>query len=120
MADKTVRVGYLFKPTHSEIHYVSQVFTGTLQSDYDKNFTTNPAKAYTGTDKEKAKTLIADLVSKFKPDDEYVWTPVLIDAEQSTYQRCVSGVWLDEAIPLKLSPQQKEWNRIQVAKSLSK
>lgn len=93
----TYRAGYIFKPTHNEIHYIKKGATGDLRSAYTKNFTTNKSEAVTSENIEKAKSVIVGLVEKF-PDDEYTYTPVIVSVASNTFKRFLNGKWLDEEI----------------------
>jgi secreted PhoX family phosphatase len=93
--------GYLFKPDHVEIHFVKKSATGDMRRSYRHNFTTDQREAMIGKDEARAKQAIEKLVAKFKADDEYTWTPVVIDVEQNTYQRLIYGKWVNESIALK-------------------
>lgn len=92
-------IGYIFKPTHNEVHYVRKEATGNLRRCYSHNFTTDRSEELkASSDLEKAKNQIVKLVNKFHDDIEYTFTPVLINAANNTFQRYLEGKWLDEAI----------------------
>lgn len=101
MTDKHIkhyRAGYVFKPTHEEIHYIKKDTSGYLRHSYEHNFTTNKNDALVGSNLDKAKSAIVSLVSKFPENDEYVFTPVLVNIANNTFQRYLNGRWLNEAI----------------------
>ncbi len=100
MDEKTFAVGYLFKPSHTEIHYIKQGADADLRKSYEHNFATEKDSAYVGKDEGKAKSFIVDLVSRMKVDREYDWTPVLVDVQSNTFQRFLHDKWQIEAIEL--------------------
>jgi len=93
-------VGYLFKPTHDEIHFLKIGANGDMRKKYSNNFTTNIELAEVGKNEEKAKNFIVKLVSKFPDDDDYKWTPVIVDIDNKTYKRFTHGQWHNEAIKI--------------------
>lgn len=98
---KLFKSGYLFKPKHFTINYLKNGATCDLRKSYSHNFTRDEDQALTSTNMYETKKTIVKLVSKFRDDDEYFWTPVLINVNNNTYQRFVNNNWLDEAISLK-------------------
>jgi hypothetical protein len=98
---KTFKVGYIFKPTHNEIHYLKKGANGDRRKKYSNNYTTDFHDAESGNDEEKAKAFIVQLVARFPPDDEYTWTPVLVDVENKTFRRYWFNQWSNEAIKIK-------------------
>jgi hypothetical protein len=92
------KFGYLFKPTHNEIHYVRKLSKVDLRKNYASNFTTDFEEAGKESDEEKAKEFIVKLVSRFPTDEEYTWTPVLVNSIEMTYKRFVNNQWRDETL----------------------
>ena len=83
------KAGYKFKETHEEIHYVKADHK-TKGMPYNDNFTTDQ-KSAKGFDKEQeAETCILDLMSAFEKDDDYRWTPVIINAETQAKRMLVN------------------------------
>ncbi|RUM56311.1 MAG: hypothetical protein DSY85_03170 [Marinomonas sp.] len=85
------KIGYLFKPTHTDIHYVRQPSRVDLRRRYEVNFTTNGRFANTVTDIDTAKELIVKIVDRFKKNDGYQYTPVLINTETGRYERYINN-----------------------------
>lgn len=94
------KVGYLFKPTHDEIHYLKVGANGDMRKKYSNNFTIDFNLADINYDEEKAKAFIVKLVAKFPVDEEYCWTPVLVDVDSKTYKRFTHNQWRDEQIKI--------------------
>ena len=83
--------GYIFKPTHEEIHYTKSGSKLIAGDDYSMNFTTNIEDAQMISDEVKAKNEIVKLVSMFEKDDDYNFTPVfIVDNKRS---RFLNNVW---------------------------
>ena len=85
------KIGYLFKANHSEIHYV-KVDNVDLRKEYKSNFSTNLNDAIEVRNEIIAKKTIENIVSKFKKDDEYSWTPVFI--KNNRVEKFINGNWL--------------------------
>lgn len=73
-----LRAGYLFKPTHSEVHFVKKGH-GSSGDDYGVNFTREVDDSKIFSSEDEAKECIYSLLSDLDIDDEYVWTPVITD-----------------------------------------
>lgn len=95
------RSGYLFKPTHYTINYLKNGATCDLRRSYSHNFTADENQALTTTNMQETKDKIVKFVCRFKEDEEYSWTPVLINVNKNTYQRFVNNSWLNEDILIK-------------------
>lgn len=94
------KVGYIFKPNHDEIHYLKKGANGDMRKKYSNNFTTEFEHAEVGSNEKKAQDFIVKLVAKFPPDDEYQWTPVLVNADSKTFKRFTRNQWHTEAIKI--------------------
>ena len=99
------KIGYLFKPNHTEIHYVRQPSRVDLRRRYEVNFTTNSRFANTVKNIDTAKKLIVKIVDRFTKNDGYQYTPVLINTQTGWYQRYLNGHWHHECIDLTENPQ---------------
>ncbi|MCA4023327.1 hypothetical protein [Vibrio vulnificus] len=91
------RIGYLFKPSHYQIHYVKSAPTDNQKTSY----TRNDEEALVELDLAKAKHTIVQIVSTFEPDDEYYWTPVVVDVATGTYQRHMNQYWINEEVKVR-------------------
>jgi len=69
-----ILVGYKFKPTHREIHFLLAEKTA---DDYLGTFSTDLTKAARFTSQAEATKAIYEELSSFSQDDDYEWTPVL-------------------------------------------
>jgi hypothetical protein len=87
------KIGYLFKPTHCDIHYVKKDASLDLRRRYERNFTLDFDEAAVAKNEEKAMQVIIDLVAKFKPTHDYNPTPVLVYADSKTYKVFTCGQW---------------------------
>ncbi|WCE30062.1 hypothetical protein [Vibrio sp. SCSIO 43137] len=95
------RAGYLFKPTHTEIHYVKKGATGDMRRRYHQNFTLYTYEALVGFNLELIKVKIEEVVSKKKPSQyDYEWTPVVVDVATNTYFRYFDQQW--DSVPNKV------------------
>lgn len=83
------QAGYLFKPSHTDIHYVRRGH-GQPGDDYRNNFTQNVAEAKHFATKKEALDAILWLMEAFEPDPEYCWTPVAIDTDTGLAERVFS------------------------------
>lgn len=67
-----ILAGFKFKPTHSDIHYLS------VNSESDEySFSTDIKAALNFDSQAKATRAIYAELSSFSQDDDYEWTPVL-------------------------------------------
>lgn len=89
----SLNIGYLFKPTHHEIHYVKKGASLDLRRKYERNFSTDIKDAATFECEEKAMQIIIDLVAKFRPSGDYVQTPVIVYSDTGTYKMFTCGQW---------------------------
>ena len=89
-ADKFM-IGYLFKPHHPTVNYLRKGATGDLRRKFSHNFTANKDEAEVIFDGEKAKKTIVELVERFPKDDEYQWTPVIINIKENTLKVIIKG-----------------------------
>ncbi|MCP3862181.1 hypothetical protein [Pseudoalteromonas sp.] len=87
------KIGYLFKPTHHDIHYVKKGASLDLRRRYEKNFSRDIDDAKLIKEEEKAMEVIVDLVARFKPTYDYNPTPVLVYPETNTYKMFTFGQW---------------------------
>jgi len=69
-----ILVGYKFKQTHKEIHFLLAEKTA---DDYGGTFSTDLTKAARFSSQAEAKKAIYRELSSFSQDDDYEWTPVL-------------------------------------------
>ncbi len=87
------KIGYLFKPTHNEIHFVKKGASLDLRLKYERNFCSDIEKAAVFEDEEKAMKVITCLVAKFKPSRDYDQTPVVVHTKTNTYKMLTCGHW---------------------------
>lgn len=99
---KGFRAGYLFKPTHYQIHYVKKGATGDRRRRYDHNYTRDIDEALVGFNEDRVRSAIVNLVSRFYEGDDYCWTPVLVDVATDTYQQHIDGEWHNTQIQPKI------------------
>lgn len=69
-----IHVGYKFKPTHKDIHFLLAEKT---TDDYIGTFSTDLTKARGFNTQAEATRAIYNVLSSFSMDDDYEWTPVL-------------------------------------------
>lgn len=70
--------GYLFKETHTDVHYVRSGH-GQPGDDYTVNFSTDSTQAAIFMTCSEALRCVAQLMADFEPDPDYRWPPVTID-----------------------------------------
>lgn len=85
------QAGYLFKPSHTDIHYVREGH-GLPGADYGENFTRNVVEAKSFATQGEAADSILSLLMECDRDPEYCWTPVTIDTETG----CVAKMLLHQ------------------------
>lgn len=72
--------GYKFKPTHSDIHYVTAHTLASLSADPNTYaFSTDIAHAMQFNNESDATRAIYTAIANFSESDDYEWTPVLVD-----------------------------------------
>lgn len=86
------KTGYLFKETHSDVHYVRENH-GKAGDEYSKNFTQDKTEAITFASKQEALDCVMGLMACFKRDTEYRWTPVVLDLENDDVIRVIDSRW---------------------------
>ncbi len=74
--------GYLFKPTHTEVHFLKRGY-GVAGDEYKVNFSTSIEDAETFASEDEARDSIYCVLLGVDLDDEYEWTPVIADANGS-------------------------------------
>jgi hypothetical protein len=84
--------GYLFKETHTDVHYVREGY-GQRGDDYRVNFTEISAEALEFPTQEKALNCVMDLMADFEPDQDYRWTPVTIDLDTGRSKKIMDTRW---------------------------
>ena len=86
------KAGYKFKPNHSEIHFIKNNHkrAGSL---YSTNFTTEANLAKLFTTKGEAEECINRLMNSFKKDDDYRWTPIILNIESGESRIIINSKW---------------------------
>ena len=84
--------GYKFKPTHTDVHFVRDGH-GQAGDEYAANFTMEQTEALRFSSAEDAETAIKALMQGFGRDDDYQWTPVIIDLEANRERVILSSRW---------------------------
>lgn len=84
--------GYKFKPSHDDIHFVKHGYKEP-GDDYSDNFTMNAALAKTFATDNEAKETLLNLMSVFKADDDYQWTPIIFKPDGTKITLLVSD-WM--------------------------
>lgn len=77
----TLMCGYKFKPTHSDVHFVTPDTLAALEAHPDVYaFSTDLSEAMRFDNESEAIRAIYTVLKDFEEDDtEYEWTPVLVN-----------------------------------------
>lgn len=86
------KTGYLFKETHDEVHYVREGY-GCPGDDYGVNFTPLADEAAIFKSWREAMGCIMLLMEYFERDDDYRWTPVVIDLGSGSVTKVIDSRW---------------------------
>ena len=84
--------GYKFKESHPQIHYV-KVGHGQVGDEYGKNFSQDGEEAKPFATSNQAESCILNLMQNFQRDDDYRWTPVIIDLDDNSHKLIISSEW---------------------------
>jgi hypothetical protein len=86
------KAGYLFKETHSDVHYVREDH-GKAGDEYRENFTRDAAEAATFASQQEALDCVTGLMAHFERDDDYRWTPVALNLENGDITKVIDSRW---------------------------
>jgi len=89
---KEFMAGYKFKETHEEIHFIKSGH-GSAGDEYQTNFTTDDSKAEVFLSEEEAESNILELMKDFERDDDYRWTPVVLNVGVGSTRMIISSRW---------------------------
>lgn len=84
--------GYKFKETHTDIHFVREGH-GTPGDAYKVNFTQEEDQGKLFASEDEAERVVMHLMSVFERDDDYRWTPVIMNLETGARRMIISDRW---------------------------
>lgn len=84
--------GYLFKETHTDVHYVRNGH-GLPGDEYEVNFSRASTETAEFSTRSEARKRVMQLMAVFKPDPDYRWTPVTIDMVTGNIVKVLDTWW---------------------------